>query len=521
MLTSEQKERIDQLFKLWQRGLCPGGQVVIRHRDQLVYDRCFGYANVELEVPVTDETVFHVASVSKQLAVMAIMLLHEDGRLHIDDDIRQHIPEQVNFPQPVTIRQLMNNVSGVRDIWTLSGFRGVRIDDTITQPDAVRIISRQRGLNFEPGDRYMYSNSNFVYLAEIAEKVAGCSLTPFLQERVFAPLGMTSSCFRETYWQLIPKRATSYRDMGGGFAHNVLNYGSYGSTSLHTTAKDFLKWMTTFRKPAICKPETLQIMMTAPTLNDGNPSSYAGGLMVGELDGKKYVQHGGSDASFRSFIMCFPEEELDIVIFANTANIPPGGAAFAIARIFFGLPEPEAKPLERYVEAFDQAEAPGFYYSNPPEVATVIITAKEGTLYLQDNYGQIPLQHSGGNKYTSETGPMALLLGATPALVMGNDETPLTKASSAGECSCYLQGYVGTYYNEEVDARYTVTEEEGLLYIDHFRHFKRRLYLYKRDHYITGGGAGSCVEFVRGSGGEVLGFKFHSGRVQNLGFTKQ
>ncbi|MCL2549288.1 MAG: beta-lactamase family protein, partial [Symbiobacteriaceae bacterium] len=317
-------ERFDALFSLWQDGVCPGGQVVMRHKGELIYDRCFGYANIELGVPVSDDTVFHVASVSKQLTVMAVMLCVENELLQLDDDIRCYLPDLVHFPQKVTVRNMINNISGIRDIWTLEMMRGTRIDDTITQADAVKIIGNQTGLNFEPGERYMYSNSNFVLLAEIVERLTKMSMGTFLKKQVFDPLGMNSTCIRESYWQLIPNRAYSYRDMGDGFAYHPLNYGTYGATSLHTTAKDFLKWMTTFSNPRICQPETIKQMTTPPLLNNGEPSSYAGGLMVGDLEGHKYIQHSGSDASFRTHMITFPEDQLEVVIFTNTASLSPG-----------------------------------------------------------------------------------------------------------------------------------------------------------------------------------------------------
>jgi CubicO group peptidase (beta-lactamase class C family) len=519
-MDQEKQKRIDDLFELWQRGVCPGGQVAVKHKGELIYDRCFGYANIELGVKVSDESVFHVASVSKQLTVIAVMLLHEDGKLNIDDDIRKYIPEHIHFPQAVTIRNMMTNVSGIRDIWTLQMLRGTRIDDTITQQDAVTIIANQTGLNFEPEERYLYSNSNFVLLAEIAEKVSGKSLNDFLQERVFTPLGMTSTVIRDRYWQLIPNRATSYRDMADGFTHNVLNYGSYGSTSLHTTAKDFLKWLNTFRKPAICKPETIAEMMLPTKLSNGTTSPYGGGIFCGDLEGYKYAQHGGADASFRSYSISFYEDDLDIVVFSNTANLPPGNLAMSIARIVFDLDEPEAKQSERYCEEFDAKEAVGFYYTAPHEIMGITISECEGKLYVQDSYGKIPLTNLGGNKYKAASPYAAFLLGKNAALVAGNDEMPLIKADETAKESECLLAYEGTYVSDEVDTVYNVYENEGVLYLDHFRNYSSRLYRHKRDYYIAGGPFSFGVEFMRGSAGEVLGFKFHSGRVYNLGFTK-
>ena len=516
--------KIDQLFAQWQEGLCPGGQVSVRYKGEMVYERCFGYANVELEVKVSPQTVFHVASVSKQLTVMALMLLYEDGLVDLDADIRTYIPERVNFPQKVTVRQLMNNVSGVRDIWTLQGLRGTRIDDTITQEDALKIIGNQAGLNFEPGAQYMYSNSNFVLIAEIVEKLSGKSFNEFLKERVFTPLGMTSTCVRETYWQLIPNRATSYRDMSTHFLHNVLNYGTYGATSLHTTATDFLKWMENYKKPTICKPETLEIMKTPAILNDGKPSTYAGGLMVGELEGHKYIQHSGSDASFRAHMISFLDDDLEMVICSNTGNIPLGNQCMQIARYIFGLETPLPEPKEEFpyqVDDFDLNDAPGFYFSKPPEIMGINIIKKGDELFVQEGYGLVQIHQVKGNLFKMGRGNSHIYLGNKPAMqgMMGRD-VPLTKGSEVPEDTNYLFDYEGVYENEEIDTQYTVFEDEGLLYLDHFRNHRSRLYCYQRDYYVTAGNRTLGIEFMRGSGGAVLGFKIHAGRVINIGFSK-
>ena len=147
-MTEEMKKRIDQVYERWTNGLCPGGQVLIREKGEIVYDRCFGSSDIENRIPITDQTVFHVASVSKQFTVMAVLLLQEDGKLSLEDDIRAYIPDLVAFPQPMRIRALVNNISGLRDMMELLDLRGVRNVDTITQQDIRTILAHQRGLNY-------------------------------------------------------------------------------------------------------------------------------------------------------------------------------------------------------------------------------------------------------------------------------------------------------------------------------------------------------------------------------------
>ncbi|WP_049786637.1 serine hydrolase domain-containing protein [Evansella cellulosilytica] len=288
------EEKIDSIFSKWQQGFCPGGQVIVRKDGETIYKKNFGYANIEHHVPVKDETVFHVASVSKQITVMCILLLHEDGKIHIDDDISKYIPDLVNFTEKVTIRNMINNVSGIRDQWELLGLSGVRIVDTITQRDALRVISKQKELNFTPTSKFLYSNSNFTLLSEIVERMCGASLQNFAYERIFKPLGMENTFFKDHFSKIIRNKANSYYNNGEGqYVYSVLNYGTYGATSLNTTATDFLKWMDNFKQSSICKEETLKMMYERPTLTDGSVSSYAGGIFIDKYKGHSYIEHGG------------------------------------------------------------------------------------------------------------------------------------------------------------------------------------------------------------------------------------
>lgn len=520
-MDSSMIERIDDLFAFWQRGECPGGQIAVRHRGALVYDKCFGYADLEHRVPVTDQTVFHVASVSKQLTVMAVLLLAEDGVIDIDADVREYIPEHIAFFEPVTVRDLMNNVSGIRDIWELQMMRGVRIDDTITQRDAVRIIASQRALNFEPRTQYRYSNSNFVLLAEIAEKMSGASLNDFLRARVFAPLGMDATVIRDRYWQRIDNRAVSYYDNGYAYLHHVLNFGSYGSTSLHTTAHDFLRWMDMFAAPTICKPETMAQMFAVPTLKHNAPTSYAGGLMVGELAGHRYVEHGGADASFRSSVIHFPDDALDIVILSNTAIVSPGVLAKSVARVILGLEAPAAPEgfLEQDFRAEDGA---GDYYAMLPDGSVLLwqIYAKDGTLFLKDDYEDVPLTCVGGNEYRAGHAPARFFLGQNGGFVLNSDRIALMRHEAAHENDEVLLAYEGRYESEEIDTAYSVYAEQGSLYIDHFRNGSQRLLRLSRDCYIAPYPGTFVVRFTRGSNDRVIGLSLTNGRVLGLCFTK-
>lgn len=515
------QKQIDSLFSLWQEGLCPGGQVLVRHKGEMIYDRCFGYADVEKAIPMTHDHVFHVASVSKQFTAMAILLLWEEGKLSLEADIREYIPDLVPFDQPMPLWTLLHQVSGLRDMLELLDDSGVRNVDTITQQDIRTILSHQKGLNFPPKSRHAYCNSNYMLLAEIVERVSGEDFNAFLKARIFEPLGMDSTVVRENYWQFIPMRGVSYWDNGTEYCHCVLNYGNYGTTSLHTNARDLMKWMENYRHPTVCKAETLARMLWVPTLESGEPTNYACGLRVDAWEGHRYLKHAGEDAGFRAYVLRLPDDDLDIIIVGNTANIYNETAAFNIARIVLGLPV-DLKPAPAAVVAdFDEKTAPGFYFSRIPEAFTLTVTERDGVLYATDEAKEAPLTHIGGNLYRQGHLRQWYRLGKNASL-FSNDEMdlPLEKAYDGPLTAGQLSGKAGRYESREVDTAYEVREENGRLKLWHFRRGLTPLYPVEGDLFVTTYYRPCFIRFTRDAEGNVTGLTLSGNRVQELPFQK-
>lgn len=517
------EQKLDQIFHLWQQGLCPGGQVLVSHRGKVIYDKCFGYANLEHQVPITQDTVFHVASVSKQITVLCALLLWEEGKLDIQADIRQYVGDLVAFSEPVTVYQLMHNISGIRDQWELLMMQGVRIDDTITMEDLKRAIAKQRALNFAPGSEYLYSNSNFTLLAEMVERITGETLHQFAKRRIFDPLGMGHTCIKEHFSQIIPGRAYSYDDNGeGGFCYHPINFAAYGATSLHTTAHDMMRVLENYGAPKVGKPETIEAMMERPILADGSQSIYGGGLMLGEYKGQPYLEHGGVDAGYRAHVMRLPKEDLNIVILCNTQNTIPALAARRIADVVLDLPEQPAEHEAYRREEVDAAQAAGLYLADLPWAALVRVEMGKSGLTLGAGPGAPALLPLGGNCYQVGYLPDRLYLGRQPAAYqMGANLMELRKLDTGLESTERLLDYEGTYGSAELDTHYHILEEEGALYAVHARYGRCRLYACGTDRYVVQMEHLTVIlTFLRGSGNQVIGFAMDGGRVRHMGFTK-
>ena len=515
------KKQIDDLFSLWQDGLCPGGQVLVRQKGEILYDRTFGYADVEKRIPMTHDHVFHVASISKQFTAMAILLLWEDGKLSLDADIREYIPDLVAFSEPMPLWTLLHQVSGLRDMLELLDDSGVRNVDTITQKDVQNILAHQTGLNFPPASRHAYCNSNYSLLADIVERVSGEGFNAFLKRRIFDPLGMTQTVVREDYWQFIPDRGVSYWDNGTDYCHCVLNYGTYGTTSLHSNARDLMKWMDNYRNPVICKPQTMERMLQVPVLETGAPTNYACGLRVDLLDGHRHLRHAGEDAGFRAFILRLLDDDVDVVIVGNTANTFTELAAYNVARIVLGLPVQLPVAPAPSVSDFDEKTAPGFYFSRVPDGYTLTVTEKDGILYATDEAAPAPLTHVEGDLYRQGRLRQWFRLGENaPHYANEEMDLPLQKAYDGPLTAVQLADKAGRYESREVYTAYEVREKDNRLWLYHFRRGLTPLYPVEDDLFVTTYYRPCFIRFVRDDAGKITGLTLTGNRVQELPFQK-
>ncbi len=240
--------RVDAIFKDFDSASSPGCAVAAYQGERIVYKRAYGMANLDHDVRLTPASVFHVASVSKQFTAAAILLLAQEGKLSLDDEVRKHIPELPDFGHRITIRHLAHHTSGIRDQWSLLGLAGWRYSrDLITDDDVLELLARQKDLNFVPGERHLYSNSGYTLMAMIVSRVSGQSFREFTTERIFKPLGMLNTHFRDNFSEIVKNQAYGYAPERGTFRLSVTNFDTAGATSLMTTVEDLARWHAQFR----------------------------------------------------------------------------------------------------------------------------------------------------------------------------------------------------------------------------------------------------------------------------------
>jgi CubicO group peptidase (beta-lactamase class C family) len=334
--TSDASVRVvDSLMAAYDRPGSPGAAVLVFRGDRQLFSRGYGRANLEYDAPITPRTVFHVASVSKQFTAFAIATLAAQGKLSLDDDVRQHLPELPDLGQRITLRHLLSHTSGMRDQWSLWVLAGGLTDDVIRQDDLMRLITRQRELNFAPGSEWAYSNTGFTLLAEVVKRVTGEDFGRWMKANVFDALGMNDTQVYDDHERIVPGRAYSYRPAGNGFDKAVLSYANAGATSLFTTTEDLVKWLRNLGSGRVGGAEVARMMRTRALLSRGDTTQYGLGLFVAKHRGLDVIYHGGADAGFRSVVNYYPALDAGVVVLGNVSSLDADETADRIAETFF------------------------------------------------------------------------------------------------------------------------------------------------------------------------------------------
>lgn len=359
-------QRIDRIFNAATPSGAPGCVVGVQRGGELLFRGAYGLANLELAVPLTPRSRFRIASVSKQFTVTAVLMLAAQGRLRLDDEVHVHVPELAPLPHAVTLEHLMRNTSGLPDFLEMLRLGGVGLDARIDRAAMLRCISRSRHLNFAPGSRFLYCNSNFLLLGLVVERLAGCSLGEFLHDHVFAPLGMRDTVLELACDTPLPGLATPYVSEGqGGWRRAMHGFEHGGEGGLVSCIDDLLVWTRELGRTSPGKlPAGLLAQLASPTgLTAGQPSPYARGLEHSLIEGQPCVGHGGLWPGFRTELLHLPEAGLSVVVISNSGASNPYRLARDVARAVLapGWAAPASPPVEGLPGSWLCADVPALF----------------------------------------------------------------------------------------------------------------------------------------------------------------
>jgi CubicO group peptidase (beta-lactamase class C family) len=465
----DRAREVNQLFAMFDKPGSPGCSVGLIRDGKFVYKGSFGYASLELGVPLTPASVFYLGSVSKQFTAASIVLAAEQNQLALDDDVRKYLPELPEYVRPITLRQMLHQTSGFRDFLDLVFISGRNAADLASPAEILKLIARQKGLNNVPGDEWVYSNSNYFLLGEVIRRATGKSLAQYAAENIFQPLGMTHTLFYDDNTLVVPNRVAAY-DPGPEATFLVdwsTTYDIVGGGGLMSSVDDLLAWDRNFYANKLGKGTLPIELQSHGVLNNGNQIDYALGLSLGDYRGLPIVEHNGALFGYHSAYLRFPQQRLSVIVLCNHASAGPEGLARKIADLYLA---PDFKPATNTLAPASDLPDPGAFtgtYLDPHTKTLYTFTADRGNLMA---WGAV-LRRIDANKFYD----------------LGSDVITFEKVNHTMRCSLIIPGEVyfsgdrldpihlneaelarlaGRYHSDELDATYTLSAGEGRVTVE-------------------------------------------------------
>ncbi len=481
---SKAVDPVDQVFAKWSNTNSPGCAIAVIQDGKIIHQKGYGMADLEHDIPIRPSSVFYIGSVSKQFVAACMLLLDEQGKIKLDEDIRTYIPEFPDYGYTISIRNLIHHTSGIRDNLTLWELIGRSHLEEIPEEEIFELICRQEQLNFEPGTRYMYSNSCYFLMSIIVERVTGQSLREYADEHIFQPLGMKHSIFQDNNRRILKNRAFAYgENPDGSFNSMLMRFDLVGSGGLYSTVEDLYLWDQNFYNNQIGNRGQAFIddMLTNGRFNDGTAVNYAFALVNGAYKGLSTVSHSGALGGYRAFYLRFPEQKFSVIILGNLESFVPGLLAEKVADIYLRdllqvkeiSPTQQAKPkLPTVSLSRKQLTAMTGYYWNEEEAYSPRIYLSNDTLRYQRAEGnESSLRPIGNRHFIMSDTDEELNVHFQPTtsgklmnmvLTIGSDTIATSarykpyKAENAA-----LSKLTGNYYAPELDTHYQIKVDQN------------------------------------------------------------
>jgi len=476
----ELTEKVDRVFAEWNTTSSPGCALAVVKDGHIVYEHGYGMANLELDIAITPQSVFDIGSVSKQITAMAILLLAREHKLSLDDDIRKYLPEMPDYGSTITIRHMLHHTSGLRNYDDLFDLEGIPEADLTTDRDAMDLIVRQKGVNFKPGEEFLYSDTNFFLMSQIVKRITGQTLRQFAQERIFGPLGMTSTHFHDDHTMIVPRRATGYAPrQGGGFEIDMSNFEQVGDGSVMTTVEDLAKWDQNFEHPLVGGVDAIRQLTTPGTLNNGQQIPYALGLFLDHYRGLNWIHHSGEWVGYRAALSRFPDQHFSTLITCNgVGSMSPMTMAQRVADIYLA---DESARVEKRPFATNSSNVPvtnlkqyvGTYWSEKTGALRKFLLRDDKLIMVAAGmtYDLLPL---GGGQFEALEADIehkdrymfhAVKDGSNFQLEALEGGVPVSYEAVKGPVlePSHLVDYAGSYANDELRATWTLVVQNGKL----------------------------------------------------------
>lgn len=523
-------QRIDSLIAAYNIQNGPGFAVSVIKDGAVVYQKAVGIANLEYGIPITPSTVFQVASVSKQFTVFSIMLLEQEGKLSLDDDIRKYLPEIPGYGHTITLRNLANHTSGIRDNTDLACLMGTSESDMLSNEQAVKLITSQKGLNSIPGDAFEYCNSGYILLAEIVKRVSGQSFAEFTQARIFTPLKMTHSFFLDAPEMIVKNRACSYYKSGSIFYKSILNHSFVGSTGLNTTVEDLSLWAMNFDKLIVGNKTIFNKMKEKSKLNNGEIIPYALGQENKVYKGLHTIFHGGGIAKFGSYLLRIPDQNFSVVYMCNSHDFHPLDIVYSIADYYLGDKETVDKPKT----ALNKSLLPAFvgnYEVFPGLILSVINNKDSLFVHVYGDTNKVKLSQISDHEFIYPERPHSKFVFDKTNAQSSDFLTwhlsdfaykgPRVEMRAFDETKINYNEIAGTYYNPEINTIYHFIVKGNKLVATHNRNEDIILTALQPDVFVSNyTGFFGKIELIRNDQQKITGCYISGQKARRIKFEK-
>lgn len=540
-LSTDPKKLVDQLLAPWDRKDGPGAAVAVWRGGRTLFAKGYGMANLAYDIPFTVGTPTNIGSTSKQFTAFAVLLLVDEGKLSLDDDVRKHIPELPDLGRTVTVRHLLTHTTGYREIYNalIIGSRRFDEGDYVSPEEMIALVQRQPSLQNAPGAEFNYNNTAFALAAMVVERVARQPFPEFMEKRVFRPLGMMHSVVRADRHAPVRGATTGYSRAPNGEWRDLGDLASsMGAGGIYTTLGDLQLWVENYAKPRVGNPKSIELMMTPFTLTTGRSTGYGMGLFIDKQGPLTRVHHGGADISHRSQLAYYPEIGAGVTVQSNDGGFD-SGIAFRIAQAFF----PELKPAAAttVAAAFDAAsydprrfDAYAGRYALDAAPQSVMTFSRSGDSLFVQATGQspFPLTPTSDSTFAIRAVQASVTFhrdaqGRTNTLTLNqNGNQKATRL--AGEpvkawapTAAELGAYTGRYFSEELETFYDISVKDGKLSIASRRMPAASLTPGVKDTFTgTGGAANVTMVFERDRHGQVIAFYAGNVRARDIRFAR-
>lgn len=521
--TQDKTGEIDKIFS-WATPATPGCACVVAQHGKVIVNRAYGSADLERDVPINPGTVFDAGSLQKQFVAAAVLLLVEEGRLSLTDDVRKYIPELPDYGHKITINHLMTHTSGIRD-WT-----GMLLLAS-GNPDAWSMILRQRGLQSIPGEEWSYSSSGFVLLKEIVARVSGMPFGEFARKRLFEPLGMKATTYREDMRDVIRNRALAYDKVKGNWRMAMMLDNDRGGGALLSTAGDLIIWnealtnarLGTFVSEKIQEPSRL---------NNGRQLDYARGLILDRYRGAREVWHSGSADGYKSWLGRYPEQSLSIAIMCNSGDDTDRRT---FARRIFDLLVSDTSALKAPfnplppvsdVAGLDLNSKAGLYFNerNGDPLRLVVFRDR---LRVDDGPGFVAVTKDRFKRWGALTQFMSqdefelqfISNDLVELKTMEGNITRYRRARPYTPTAAELKAYTGRFESDEMRAVFQVEAGKDALVI-RLEHAPAKYLEFKPVERDIFQGGRMMARFLRNKSGKVVAFEYSNPAMRNIKFVR-